>query len=177
MKKKQIIDLIIAAFLILAGVVILTLPLLKIINIYKLFITVFTFYAIINLVQFLTTMKDKDYEGLFTTLASVITIIVAIIIDITSRPGNLAITLFVWVILMSLIKLKKSDYYHDRGKLVWIVRIITLVLFILTGVLSTINLYCGAEVQTLVLGFFFYIHGILELIDPLSVYLENKKSN
>ena len=46
-----------------------------------------------------------------------------------------------------------------------------LVLFILIGLLCTINLYFEQSVQVLVLGFFYFIHGILELIDPITNYL------
>ena len=87
----------------------------------------------------------------------------------------MALTLFIWVILMSLIKLKKTDYYNDRKNKMWVLRLITLMLFMLTGLLATINLYYTADVQILVLGFFFYIHGILELVDPITNYLMQKK--
>ena len=39
------------------------------------------------------------------------------------------------------------------------------------GLLTSINLYYETSVQVVVLGFFFYTHGILELIDPLVKYL------
>lgn len=76
---------------------------------------------------------------------------------------------------MSLIKLKKIDYYHDRQKKIWFLRMITLMLFILSGLLSVINLYYEKEVQILITGFFFFIHGILELVDPITNYLLDKK--
>ena len=42
---------------------------------------------------------------------------------------------------MSLIKFKKCDYYHDRNNKMWIIKIITLTLFIVTGIITCINLY------------------------------------
>ena len=78
---------------------------------------------------------------------------------------------------MSLIKLKKSDYYHDRQKRIFILRIITLVLFILIGLLTVINLYYDAKIQVLVLGYFYFIHGILELVDPITNYLIRTSNN
>ena len=76
---------------------------------------------------------------------------------------------------MSLIKLKKADYYNDRKNKFWILEIVTLILFILTGLLTTINLYYENSIQILVLGYFYLIHGILELVDPLTMYLNEKK--
>ena len=76
---------------------------------------------------------------------------------------------------MSLIKLKKADYYNDRKNKAWILEIITLILFILSGLLTTINLYYENDIQILVLGYFYLIHGILELVDPIALFLKDSK--
>lgn len=175
MNKKHIVDIITAVLLIVCGSVMLVLPAIHYIDVKTIFIGVLALYFILNLVQFLLTRKDKDYEGLFTSIASIIVIILALKLNIAKVPWYLALTLFIWVILMSLIKLKKADYYNDRKDTTWILKIISLILFILTGLLVTINLYYDASIQVLVLGFFFFIHGMLELFDPLSDYLIQKK--
>ena len=173
--KKILVDLVTAIFLIIMGSIVLTLPIMGVTNVKIIFIIVLTLYGILNLIQFILTFKDKDYEGLFTTIASIITIIIAIFTDFKILPLNLAMTLFVWISFMSLIKLKKIDYYHDRKKKIWLLRMITLILFILSGLLSVINLYYEPEVQILTIGFFFFIHGILELVDPITNYLLEKQ--
>ena len=76
---------------------------------------------------------------------------------------------------MALIKLKKADYYNDRKEKIWILEIVTLIIFILSGLLTTINLYYENDIQILVLGYFYLIHGILELVDPLTNYLVGKR--
>lgn len=173
--QKVLVDLITAIFLIVTGSVVLTLPIMGVINVKVVFIIVLALYGVMNLVQFLLTYKEKDYEGLYTTTASIITIVVACFMDFKTAPLNLAMTLFVWISFMSLIKLKKIDYYHDRKKKIWLLRMITLILFILSGLLSVINLYYEGQIQILTLGFFFFIHGILELVDPITNYLLEKK--
>lgn len=175
MNRKQIVDLTIAIFLILCGTVLLIFPLVNFVNVKIIFMSVLGFYGIMNLIQFLLTKKEKDFEGLLTTIASIIVIIVAWKLNINEVPWYLAIALFVWIILMSLIKLKKADYYNDRKNSIWILKIVTLIVFILIGLLSTINLYYSSEVQIIVLGFFFLLHGVLELLDPLTIYLVEKK--
>lgn len=175
MKRKVLVDLITAVSLILVGSLVLIFPLLKIINVKYIFIGVLTFYGIMNLVQFILTSKDKDYEGLLTMIASIISLILLGFLDVNNNPMNLALSLFSWIIMMSLIKLKKTDFYHDRHKKIWILKLVTLILFVIIGFLSVINLYYQAEVQVLVLGFFYFIHGVLELIDPLVNYLLEKK--
>jgi uncharacterized membrane protein HdeD (DUF308 family) len=174
MKRKEIVDLITAIILVVLGAVLLTFPLLRVVNVKYIFMGVLSFYGIMNLLQFLFTTNDKDYEGLFTMVASIISLILLGFLDI-ENPVNLALILFVWIVCMSLIKLKKCDYYHDRHKKIYILKIVTLILFILSGLLSVINLYYEPEVQILVLGFFYFIHGILELVDPITNYLMNNK--
>jgi len=165
-----------AVVLIIVGSVVLTFPLLKVVNVKYIFIGVLAFYGIMNLIQFILTSKEKDYEGLLTMIASIITLLLLGFLEVENSPMNLALTLFTWIVLMSLIKLKKSDYYHDRNKPIWIFRIVTLILFVLIGLLSVINLYYEAEVQILVLGFFYFVHGVLELIDPIMNYLLQKNN-
>ena len=96
-------------------------------------------------------------------------------VDINDSPWNLALLLFIWVILISLTKLKEADYYHDRKNKLWLFNIVCLIVFILTGILATINLYCAGDIQILILGFFFVIIGILDVMEPLVNHLLGKK--
>ncbi len=175
MNKKQKVELIIATFLIIIGSLLLIFPLFHFIQVKLIFTSVLGIYAILNFIKFLFVKQTKDYEGLFATLASLIVIILASFLDIESIPWYLALTLFIWIIFMSLIKLKKADYYNDRKNKAWILEIITLILFILSGLLTTINLYYENDIQILLLGYFYLIHGILELVDPIALFLKDSK--
>ncbi len=174
MKKKQMVDLITSVFLIICGSVLLTFPLFYFVKVKSIFIGVLIVYAILNMIKFILTFKSYDYEGLFTSLASIIVLVVSIYLDINKIPWYLALCLLIWIILLSLIKLKKSDYYNDRKNKMWIMEVICLALFILAGLLTTMNLYYENDIQVLVLGYFFLIHGILELFDPLVISLKIK---
>ena len=112
MKKKQIVDLITSIVLIVVGSILLIFPLMKVLNVKYVFMAVLTIYGIMNLIQFVLTSKEKDYEGLFTMIVSIITLIILGFIDTNSNPINLALVLFIWIMLMSFVKLKKADYYH-----------------------------------------------------------------
>ena len=175
MKRKQVIDLIISILLIIIGSVLLIFPLLSIGYVKYIFMSVLALYGIINLIQFILTNKSKDYEGLFTMIASIISLIILGLLDVDNNPLNMAIVLFVWITLMSVVKLKKCDYYHDRHKKICVLKMINLLVFILIGLLSVINLYYDSNVQILVLGFFFFIHGLLELTDPVTIYVLDGK--
>lgn len=175
MNKKQKVELIIATFLILCGSLVLIFPLFQFVKVKLIFILVLAVYGVLNLIKFILVRESKDYEGLFTTLASIVALVVVCFLDIDSVPWYLALSLFIWIIMMSLIKLKKADYYNDLRNKTWILEVVTLILFILSGLLTTINLYYENDIQVLVLGYFYLIHGILELVDPLTIYLTGKK--
>ena len=175
MNSKQKVELIIATFLIICGSILLIFPLFHFVEVKIIFITVMGVYALLNLIKFILIRKTKDYEGLFTMLASLIVLGISLFLDIAKVPWYLALTLFIWITLMSVIKLKKADYYNDRKNGMWILEIVCLILFILSGLLTTINLYYENDIQVLVLGYFYLIHGILEIIDPLTTYLIGSK--
>ncbi|HAB65902.1 MAG TPA: hypothetical protein DCE23_00910 [Firmicutes bacterium] len=166
MKRKQIVDISIALCLILIGILLLVLPLFKVTNINYLSIIVFGFYTILNAIQFILTIDSKDYEGLYSAIASLIVLLATIFIK-ESTPRFLALELMTWITLMALAKLKKMDYYHDRRDRMWKLRVFNLVFFVLAGLLTSINLSYSSEVQIIVLGFFMLIHGMLEIFDPI----------
>lgn len=166
MKKKQLVDISVALCLILIGILLLIMPLLKISNIKYLSTLVFGFYTIINAIQFILTIDSKDYEGLHSAIASLVVMIATIVIK-DHTPRVLALELMTWITLMSLAKLKKMDYYHDRRDRMWKYRVFNLVFFILCGILASINLSYAESVQILVIGFFMLVHGILEILDPI----------
>ena len=173
MKFKQKIDTIIAIFLILIGIILLILPTFNVTNIKYLSIGIFALYTILNLIQFILTRKSKDYEGLHSAIGSLIIFIASIATSPENSPKTLAMLLMTWIIFMSLAKLKKMDYYHDKNDRMWKIRFINLGLFIIAGLLTSINLAHVSTVQVLVLGFFLLIHGILELFDPIVKTLIN----
>jgi len=173
MKTKQKIDTIINSFLIILGMLIILLAIIKYNNVKVVFLTVMFSYALLNFLQFILTKNSKDYEGLYTFLASVAVGIVDLFFSFESE-NVLAISLMSWVTIMSVIKFIKTDYYNDRKDKMWKLRIVLLVLFMFVGIVTSISLNYSDNVRIMVLGYFFLIHGILELIDPITKYLIGK---
>ena len=174
MKYKQKVDLGASIFLILVGTIMLILPLFQVDNVKVIINVIFTLYTIMYVVKYILCRKSKDYEGIHCALASLVILLANIFLNPTNSPRNLAILIMVWVIFMSMAKLKKMDYYHDRRDRMWKVRTFILILFILSGVLTSINLEYTGVIQIIVIGFFMFIHGVLELFDPILKTLINK---
>ena len=109
MKYKQKVETLTSLVLILIGTLLLLCPLYKITDIKWINLIIFLSYAIINLLKFILTYKSKDYEGLFTCLASIVAAITSIVLKSEKSAINLSLTLMIWIILLSLIKLKKAE--------------------------------------------------------------------
>ena len=173
MKKKELVDLITGISLMLLAGVILLLPSFKVNDLNFILKTIFGFYTLIKLTQFILILKERDFESLFTCLISALALVSLFLIDFTTK--NMVLVLMIWMGLMCLIKLKKADFYHDRKNRMWILRLFILFAFLTSGLLTGINLYYEASVQTIIVGFFFFINGILDVVDPIALYLmENK---
>lgn len=175
MDRRTLVEFITGWILVLAGGIMTILPIFSITNVRMVFIAIIAVYGIIHLIKNFFILEAKDFSGFRTAASCIVALVLMMFMDINDSPWNLALILFIWVILMSLTKLKESDYYHDRKNNLWELNVINLILFILTGVLTSINLYYTGDVQILVLGFFFLINGILELMDPLAAYIMEKK--
>lgn len=173
MKEKQKVDFVIDLILIIIGMFNIFLGVIHFNNIKCLFVIIMILYAILNMIQYVLTKKNKDLEGLYTFFASLAIAITANFINF-NNTNNLTLLLLSWVILMSVIKFLKTDYYNDRRDRMWKIRIFTLVVFMAAGVLTGISFNFTNDVKVLVLGYFFFIHGLLELIDPLTKYVMTK---
>ncbi len=139
------------------------------------FTTIMFAYGIINLAKFLLTKEYHDYEGIFSAIASFIIAIASIFYPPQDSKLQLTILFFIWIIMTSLIKLKKADYYNDRKSKLWVLEISLLIIFILSGILTTINFDYETSIQILMIGNFFFIHGILEFIDPIIIFLTKER--
>lgn len=175
MSKRTLVEFAVAWLLIVFAAIVSILPIFYVRNVKNIFIIIIALYGIIHLLKNIFILNYKEYSGFSTAGASIIILIIMMFLDVNDSPWNLALILFIWIILMSIIKLKESDYYHDRNNSIWLLNIVNLVLFIISGIVASVNLYYTEDIQILVLGFFFLINGILELMDPLATYIIEKK--
>lgn len=173
MKYKQKVDFLSNISFLFIGVLLLLLSLFNITHIKLLNMIVFSFISITNIIRYILVKSSKDYEGLHIFIISLICLILTILLDITNVK-KLYYVIMVWVGFMSLANLKKMDYYHDRKDNMWKIQAFIFCVFLLTGLLTCINLAHSSSVQIIILGYFFMICGILKIIDPLVITLMKK---
>lgn len=163
--KKNKINLICSAILLLVGLAMFILPWIKILDPVKILYVVFSIYALVKLVEYFLTRNGSDLENLYTAIASALAAISGFRFINYEPTIVLSMTLASWVAVMAIIKLIKLDYYHDRENGMIYVNLITFSLFILLGLLTSINLYFNETVQYIMLAFFFVVNGLLMLAE------------
>lgn len=173
MKKKGMIDLIANIILLVFASVILLLPTLNVTDLKIVLTIIFSVYAFVKLMEFILTFEEKDYESLFTFLISSAGIIATNVMNLTTK--NIALLILIWMGVMCLIKLKKTDFYHDRKSKMWILRLFMLFVFLTIGLLTGMNLTEDVREQMIVIGNFFFVNSLLDTIDPIVVYLMGAK--
>ena len=168
--KKEIalrdrMNLIVSGILVLMGILLLVVPFLGYIEANKLLYITFSIYALVKIIEVVLTGKVGDNEDIYTAIACALAAVSGFKFISYNTPMVLGITLVAWVGVMSIIKLIKLDYYHDRENGMFYVNLVTFSLFLLLGLLTSINLYFSETVQVLMLGFFFVINGLLNLAE------------
>lgn len=164
-KIKDIINLSVSGVLILLGILLLIYPWFGLTEPSKLLYLLFSVYGGIKIIEYILTRVPGDKEDLYTAVACILAAISGFKFGDYSSPMVLSITLMSWVAIMAIIKLIKLDFYHDRENGMLYVNLITFSLFLLLGILTSVNLYFNITVQTLMLGFFFIVNGLLNLAE------------
>jgi uncharacterized membrane protein HdeD (DUF308 family) len=162
-KIKNHINLISSSILIVLGILLIIFPWFYEEQPAKLLYVLFAIYGGNKIIEYILTRNGTDHENLYTAIACILASVSGFKFGgYTNQPMVLSITLMSWVGIMSIIKLIKLDYYHDRENGMFYVNLITFSLFLLLGLLTSINLYFSETVQTLMMGFFFTVNGILQ---------------
>lgn len=180
-KKNFLINIIGAIGVFLLGIVFISLPtyygidMIKGSNINDLFLCFVIIYATLNLVLFFLNGKKKNNEMIYLCMvASVAGLINIILTEFTSKSFIISFALLVFMI--TAVKLFTIDYYHDRKDAFYYIEALGLIIFFLTGVATAINLFGDALLQTIMLGFFIAIMGILRIFNvSIKAMLKSKR--
>ena len=164
-KLRDKTNLIVSSVLVLLGILMLGVSFLKFLEPNSILYVTFSIYSLIKIIEVIISGKVGDNEDIYTAIACALAAISGFKFMDYDTPMVLGITLAAWVGIMSIIKLIKLDYYHDRENGMFYVNLVTFSLFILIGLLTSINLYFSETVQILMLGFFFVINGLLNLAE------------
>ena len=158
MKKKSFLWNVYGSVVILLfGCFFLLLPLFHISDITLVFGLFLAMFTIISLVMFVGQYKNKEYSSFFVFLISIILLIGSFLFPLTSQPKTLALSLLVWILFVSLAKIKRADFFHDRKSKIWCLEISLFFLFFLNGICTCLNFAFTEITSVLSFGYFIFL--------------------
>ncbi len=180
-KKRFIISIIGATIIFLLGITYISLPtyygidMMDNIEINNLFISFSIIYATVNLGEFLTLGSNPNNESIYKCISgSIIGLLNIILSNYTARSFMISFAIFVFMI--TAVKLFTVDYYHDRKDAYYYIEGLCLAIFFIVGLITALNLFGSSFLQTMMLGFFITIMGILRIFNvSIKTMLKSKR--
>ena len=169
-KKNFYVGILCSMAIFMMGVMYLTIPsyyglaAMYSVNANNLFVSGLLMFACVNLVKYIVVGKNPTTERVYMTVASAgsgaLNIILGGFFD--NQHMVLAVSIMVFVLSITTVKLFTIDYYHDRKDAFFYIETMLLVLFLIVGIVVSVNLFSDSTIQTIMLGFLFIIIGILD---------------
>ena len=174
-KENSIWDLYISGIIICLGGLFLLFPLLNITDlnlVYRIFLGTL---SILSIIRFFKHWQSKEYSSYFLFFISMLLFICSFLWNLTATPKIFALSLLSWVLFASFAILKRADFFHDRKSKIWCLEVALLICFFLGGILTCANFAFNTETSILLLGYFCFMYGVLELQQNLMIYLTKGK--
>lgn len=117
--------------------------------------------------NYLLTKKVTGMHSLYISLASLIASVSGLIYMDKQTNLVLSFTLIGWMIMMVVIKLIRIEDLRNHMNNSVFINIFSMSLFILLGFLTITNLYKEISNPNMMLGFFFVVNAILNIIETI----------
>lgn len=134
-------------------------------NVNDLFLCMTLILSSLNLANFYVVGASPTKEYLYYSItSSIVGIVNLLITPYFSASLSLAISILALTITHSIVKLFTVDYYHDRKDPFYYIEGTLAIMFLITGMIISISVFNSPVIETLELGFFMIIMGIIESI-------------
>ena len=120
------------------------------------------------------SVHTKEYSHFLLGIMGVIAFGISYLTPVWNTTKSFSFFLLMNALLISFIKLKKADYFHDRKNILWRVELSFLLLYLLTTILLCVNLANTNDILILLFGFYIYILGVIEFMEALIANLRGK---
>lgn len=164
-KSKNIILIITSIFILFLGISFFLSNYVKYFESSEIFYVVMLLYFGAEFTNYLLTRKIRGMHSLYVSLACIIAAFSGL--RYLSEPSNMVIsfTLIGWIVMMVIIKLIKIEDLRNKNNYSVFINIFAMSLFILLGFLVVTNIYKGISNTNLMLGFYFTVNGILNILE------------
>ena len=133
----------------------------------QIFYLIMLLYFGFEFANYILTRNVTGMHSLYISLACIIASLSGL--KYMNEPTNMVIsfTLIGWIIMMVIIKLIRIEDLRNKNNYSVFINIFTMSLFILLAFLVITNIYNGLSNTNLMLGFYFTVNGILNIIETL----------
>lgn len=170
-KLNYLIDIVTYFLVLILGIIMVSLSFGKINN-YVLFVmTFFYILSTILLISYFLCRKDNNYEKLFLSLVSAIMTGILFYISDVKSIICLGVSLFIFIILVVIVKSIGIFVHHKNRGLNCEVKSIVTLFIVLTGVMTGYILTNQFFFQLIIFGYFFIVFGLLNLFEPIILIL------
>ena len=166
-KSKNIILIITSIFILLLGISFFLSDYVTFFESSHIFYVVMLLYFGAEFTNYLLTRKVTGMHSLYISLACIIASFSGV--RYITEPSNMviSITLIGWIVMMVIIKLIRIEDLRNNNNYSVFINIFSMSLFILLGFLVVTNIFQEISNINLMLGFYFTVNGILNIIETL----------
>ena len=172
LRKNFVVSLILAGAFFITGICIMSLPSYYGISkmddyeINNLFISFSIIFTLVNLFKYALLGKNPTKEAIALALVGGVSgIFNVLFIKYFTSSFTLSMSLMVFTILVTVVKLFSIDYYHDREDAFFYIETMLLIIFFIIGLMLAFNLFDDKILQAMMLGFFIVLISILDGIN------------
>ena len=166
-KTKNIILMITSTLILMLGISFFFSDYIEFIESSQIFYIIMLLYFGLEFTNYILTKKITGMHSLYISLCCIIATFSGV--KYINEPSNMviSITLIGWMVIMLIIKLIRIEDLRNQNNYSVFINIFTMSLFILLGFLTITNIYKEISNINLMLGFFFTVNGILNLIENI----------
>lgn len=136
---------------------------MSIIDTNDLFISLIIVYASIHMGLFYLLGKNPTSESFIMSITAILCGVFNVAIKEFVNPSiTLSISVLIFTLAITAIRLFTIDYYHDRKNAYFYIEAFLTIIFFISGIIISISLFNDPLIQTIELGFFLMIMGIVE---------------
>ncbi len=168
LKSRDIVLIISAIILLFVGVFFFLEKYINFVEGNQIFYVVMLIYFGIEFINYILTKKSTGMNSLYISLVSLIASVSGLLYGKTSTSTVISITLGSWVVAMIVIKLIRIEELRSKLNPIVFINLFTLSMFILLSFLAVVNIYKEITNVCLMMGFFYIVYGILNLIENIA---------
>jgi len=154
-KTKNIINIISSVSIVILGCLFFIVPRVSEMEPNKILFIAMLIYFGIKISEYILTRKSRDSECIWVAIASFLAATAGLEYGEIASNILVSISLSVWILILTIVKLIKINEYRYAENTLMYLNIVTMSLFLLSGVLSVITIYQEAISINMILGYFF----------------------